>query len=314
MGQTRGADDVRHTMTQPPEVGTTNINGCDIFHEWGGSGETIVFVHGGFPNLTTLIRREEAAAWTWGWEHDFAERSRFVWYDRRGCYRSSTPSDGYDLHNQVEDLDQLMDDLDIDTCHLIGSSAGGPISLLFAATRPSRIRSLALCGTASDLFPDDDSATQQIKAYIEAIERAGNDALLSARPPGTEVFLDALWEPDEARERGETDEYETRLGLETEQALALPPQERQHYYAIEAKAMQAYMNLDLHRNLAAVSCRTLVVHGENDRMVPLTWGESLAAELPNAQLHTVPNGPHGLVTRSPEVRSMLLQFCLGDQG
>ena len=123
-------------MSRVPRREVVRINGFGLFYEEGGAGEAVVFLHGGVPSLRTLIHREEALAWTWGWELDFASEMRFIWYDRRGCYRSSAPTSGYDLRNLVEDLRMLLDHLQVDECHVIGSSAGGPISILFAATFP----------------------------------------------------------------------------------------------------------------------------------------------------------------------------------
>ena len=111
----------------------------------------MVYVHGGFASLATVLR--PLNPFDWGWEHDFAAQFHFVTYDRRGCYRSSSPDTGYDLLTHVHDLTGLLDHLCIAAAHIIGSSAGGPIAIMFAATQPERVRSLVLTGTALDLFP-----------------------------------------------------------------------------------------------------------------------------------------------------------------
>ncbi|MBM3303370.1 MAG: alpha/beta hydrolase, partial [Deltaproteobacteria bacterium] len=131
--------------------------------------------------------------------------------------------------NQVRDLEQLLDKLGVASCHVIGSSAGGPISVLFAAGRPSRVRSLVLCGTAIDLFPSEDRATQVIQAYMKAVDRGGSDALLTERPMGAEASLDALWEPEEMEARGELNAYQSRLTRLVEQAKAMPVEQRRGY-------------------------------------------------------------------------------------
>jgi hypothetical protein len=76
---------------------SARINGIDLFYEIGGRGSPAVYVHGGFAGLDTVLR--DLQPHTWGWEQDFAGHFQFVVYDRRGCYRSSSPPAGYDLLN-----------------------------------------------------------------------------------------------------------------------------------------------------------------------------------------------------------------------
>jgi pimeloyl-ACP methyl ester carboxylesterase len=128
----------------------TSIAGCNLFYETGGEGAPVVYIHGGFASLDTVLR--DLKPDDWGWEHDFAAQFYFIAYDRRGCYRSSSPDSGYDLMTHVHDLIGLLDHLQIGSAHIIGSSAGGPIAVLFAATQPQRTRSLILVGTALDLW------------------------------------------------------------------------------------------------------------------------------------------------------------------
>ena len=127
-----------------------------MYYQAAGCGEPVVYVHGGFPSLASVLLGLPRDRSEWGWEHDFADHFRFVSYDRRGCYRSSCPENGYGLIDMAEDLEGLLDELSIPSVHLIGSSAGGPIATAFAATRAGRTRSLSLTGTASNLFPPDD--------------------------------------------------------------------------------------------------------------------------------------------------------------
>jgi len=297
-------------VTQIPRAGSSSINGCHIYHEQGGAGDAVVFVHGGFPSLITALCRPEAQGWAWYWELDFAESYRFIWYDRRGCHRSSSPACGYELKNQVRDLEQLLDELSVSSCHIIDSSAGGPISILFAANHPSRVQSLVLCGTALDLFPPDDKATQAILVYMEAVDRDHPDAILNQRPKGTEASLDALWEPEEAEVRGDSDTYQSRLARLVEQAKALPLEERRRYYDIELQAIRAYMQVDLRPCASHIACPAMVVHGENDRTVPVAWGKELAKALSGSRLEVIAGGSHGLITRSRAVRQLILQFLV----
>ena len=131
-----------------------SLNAVDLHYQRGGAGPPVVFVHGGFSDARMAVA--DPGDWQWTWELDFAARFDFVWYDRRGCHHSSCPPDGYDLENQARDLELLLDHLGLADAHLVGSSAGGPIGVLFASTRPERVRSLVLVGTAAQLWPPGD--------------------------------------------------------------------------------------------------------------------------------------------------------------
>lgn len=286
-----------------------HVNGCDLYYEDGGQGEPVIFIHGGFPSLASTI--SDFSRWRWTWENDLAALFHFMWYDRRGCYRSSSPETGYDLENQALDLALLLDALHIPEAHLIGSSAGGPISITFAARYPQRVRSLTLAGTSIDLFPVGDPVSNLIRQLITVLEKEGAEAAFAQRPAGVETSLEPLWVVDEMRARGRYTEY-----LEREQRLARQVQtmsttERALYFAIELRSMQAYMRDDLHLYARQITCPTLVLHGSDDREVPLAWGQALAEMIPTARMHVIPGGGHSPVHRSVEGRRIAIDFLQG---
>jgi pimeloyl-ACP methyl ester carboxylesterase len=281
------------------------VNGCELYYEAGGRGAPVIFVHGGFPSLAS--RLDDFSRWTWTWEQDFARAFRFIWYDRRGCYRSSAPTSGYELENQALDLALLLDGLDISSAHVIGSSAGGPISLLFAALYPNRARSLTLAGTSHNLFPIGDPVSDLIRQLLVILEKDGAEAAFAQRPAGVETSLESLWVVDEMRARGRYEEYLQKEEQLARQAQALPAAERARAFAVELRSMQAYMRDDLAAYARQVTCPTLVLHGSDDREVPLARGEALAELIPAARLRVVPGGGHSLVHRSVEGRRAAIE-------
>jgi pimeloyl-ACP methyl ester carboxylesterase len=182
-------------------------------------GAPAVFVHGGFPFLAFTL--EDFDQWTWTWELDFARRFRFVWYHRRGCYRSEAPLDGHGLENQARHLAGLLDHLQVPSAHVVASSAGGPISVVFAARYPQRTRSLVLAGTGLALFPQGEPVSELIGDQIALLERLGPNAAFERcprgveatprraaslfrpwrRPRGVEATLSVLWAHAEAEAR-----------------------------------------------------------------------------------------------------------------
>lgn len=285
----------------------TRSHGFDLYYEASGQGAPVVFVHGGFPSLATTLN--DFSQWHWTWENDFAEYFHFIWYDRRGCYRSSAPTSGYDVENQAGDLAELLGLLTIPSAHVIGSSAGGPIATTFAALFPHRVRSLVLAGTGIDFFPADDPVSNLIRQLIATLEKEGAEAAFAQRPAGVEASFETLWVANEMQARGRYTEF-----LEKEQQLGslaqtIPEAERLHLFVVELRAMQAYMRRDdLHNYARQVTCPTLILHGSDDRMVPLAWGEKLAELIPTAQKHIIPGGGHSLVQRSVEGRRVVIDF------
>ncbi len=73
---------------------TADINGFTMYYEQGGDDTPLVYVHGGNTCLLHALLYGRRP-FHWGWRQDFTEHFRFTWYERRGCYRSSTPDDDY---------------------------------------------------------------------------------------------------------------------------------------------------------------------------------------------------------------------------
>lgn len=293
----------------------THVNGFDLYYEEGGQGAPVVFVHGGFPSLASTLYDFSSSAWQWTWENDFAALFHFIYYERRGCYRSSCPDSGYDLANQALDLALLLDVLNVSSAHIIGSSAGGPISLTFTALYPERVRSLTLAGTTINLFPADDPISDRIRQLIAILEHEGAAAAFAQRPADVETSLEPLWVVNEMRARGRYEEYLKRERRLAEKVQTMPETERVRYFAAELRSMQAYMQAytggDLQSWAAQVKCPTLVLHGSDDREVPLAWGEPLATMIPMARMHVIAGGGHSPVHRSVEGRRVVIDFIQG---
>lgn len=283
------------------------INGINLHYDDGGVGPPVVYIHGGFPSLAMKFHHVDQ--WEWSWERDFAQLFRFIWYDRRGCWRSESPSEGYALQNQARDLASLLDYLQLDSAHLIGSSAGGPIAIVFAALWPERVRSLVLAGTGLDLFPEEgDPISDIIRRQIHLLDEAGPERAFDERPPGVQTSFEVLWRAEEEEARGRLDTFIQQEQVHSAQAQQLPRSDRVHHYVVELRSFQAYIDRDIRADARRVVTPTLVLHGGDDREVPLALGEEIARTIPGALLHVVPDGGHSLVHRTQEGRQLAIRF------
>ena len=170
-----------------------------------------------------------------------------------GCYRSACPDDGYQWENQATDLASLLDHLHINSAHVVGSSAGGPISMMFAALYPQRIRSLVLAGTGLNLFPQGEAVSDLIRQQIVVLEQAGAEAAFEQRPAGVEASFESFWVRPEAEARGRLTEYLEREQRLAQQVQSIPKAQRVQYYAVELRCMQAYMQRDLHTSAQQIT-------------------------------------------------------------
>ena len=287
---------------------TATVNGFEMYFHSAGSGEPVIYVHGGFPSLASVLLDLPKDGTEWGWEYDFANHSQFISYDRRGCFRSSCPEEGFELTDSVRDLELLLDELELSSVHLIGSSAGGPIAIMFAATKPHRTRSLTLTGTASNLFRSDDDVAKVVMEQIDHVTKLGPEAAFDRRPAGVEVSLAVLWEPPEREERGTLDEYWEDQRLLNSRAIQVPKALRVRYYAAELRTMNGYIDVDIAAYAREVDVSTLILHGSNDRVVPVEWGRELARTVPQSRFEVFSGASHSLVIRDRKVRQRIMNF------
>ena len=222
--------------------------------------------------------------------------------------RSSSPDGGYDLTNQARDLAGLLDDLHIKAAHIIGSSAGGPIVLTFAALYPRRVRSLVLVGTAIDLFPMGEPGSDEVRRQLVVLARDGEEAAFDQRPPSVEFSFNELWDEPEAIARGMLEAYRARVQRRREQARDMPRATRVHYYSTELRSMEAYLSTGITAYAQAVTAPTLVYHGSRDQMVPIADAQRLAQTIPGAVLELMVDGPHSLLIRSAAARQHVIAW------
>src|SRR5882762_8379102 len=113
----------------PAKSGFVTANGIRLHYlEWGGSGETILFLPG--FNDTAHVYDNFAPV--------FTDHFHVIGLTRRGVGESDKPKDGYDASTRVEDIRDFLDQLHIPRIILIGHSMAGDELTLFASRYPQR--------------------------------------------------------------------------------------------------------------------------------------------------------------------------------
>lgn len=152
------------------EARVVTPGGVDLQCEIRGRGTPLLLIHG-----WTLDQRVFAPQFA-----DFARRYRTISFDRRGCGKSGgTP----DLSRELDDIDAVLDATCGDTpVHVLGMSQGGRLALRYAVTRPGRLRSMVLQGTALDQFEPEEGEDERVPFdEYRALAEAGDLEELRAR-------------------------------------------------------------------------------------------------------------------------------------
>lgn len=113
-----------------------NVNGTQLMYEENGNGEPVIFVHGSASDYRTWEYQKEV----------FAEHFRVITYSRRYHWPNKPIPDGkvYSMEEQLVDLEGMIQSLDAESAHLVGSSYGAFLCLLLAARDSALLRTLVL--------------------------------------------------------------------------------------------------------------------------------------------------------------------------
>jgi non-heme chloroperoxidase len=269
-------------------VGRENSAAIRIYYEDHGSGSPVVLVHGYALNGHSWEKQEAAL---------LAAGHRVITYDRRGCGASSRPSTGYDFDTLAADLHVLLRRLNLREVVLAGFAMGtGEVTRYLAAHGPGRVRAAVLVAPLLPFLlkthdnPDgmDRSVFDRLAARIAA-----------DRPAAMKDFLDRSYNVD-------------LLGGSRVSDQAW---QNSFYVAIAASAHAALGCVtacleDFRGDLATISLPVLVIHGDQDRVLPYeATGSRLPALLKNTRSTVIAGGPHAIIwTHADEVNRAMLDF------
>ena len=136
--------------------GIAEVNGTKLYYEMQGTGEPLVFIHGGGYD-----RR------MWGDQFfSFANRYTVIRYDVRGYGKSAAPTKPY---SDDEDLYRLLQYLKVSKAHLVGLSMGGRIAIDFVLTHPEMVASLTAAAPGLSGFPFSTESTIEMMKIVYSI-------------------------------------------------------------------------------------------------------------------------------------------------
>lgn len=272
-------------------VGKENSAKIELYYEDHGSGKPVVLIHG-YPLSGASWEKQVPVLLDAGY--------RVITYDRRGFGKSSQPTDGYNYDTFAKDLRTLITNLKLKDVTLVGfSMGGGEIARYFGKYGSKGIRKAVIIGgvppfllkTSDNSEGVDGSVFEGIKKAVAA-DRYAFFTDFFKNFYNTDQFLGKRVSEDVVRAS-----WNIAAGASATASLACVP---------------TWLE-DFRKNLTRVNVPTLVIHGDDDRIVPLAAaGQRTGKLVKGARLVVVQGGPHCITwTHADEVNAELVRFLGG---
>jgi pimeloyl-ACP methyl ester carboxylesterase len=255
--------------------------GAKIYWDEQGQGEPVLLIMGlGWSSNMWHRTRPVLAA-----------HYRTITFDNRGAGRSDVSPGPYTMEMLASDAGAVLDAAGVERVHLLGISMGGMIAQEFVLQYPDRVRSLILGCTAA-------GGPRAVQADADAIQ------LLFRRDSNPEQRAKAavpfIYDSGTPRER-------------IDQDLAVLSEWYPNAEGYMAQ-LQGILAWEADSRLSHITAPTLVIHGENDRLVPAANGRLIAERIPSARLVMLRNASHIFMTDQPAAaHHALLEFLSGRQ-
>jgi pimeloyl-ACP methyl ester carboxylesterase len=250
-----------------------------LHHETRGEGEPLLLIQGlsgthlswGEPFLSALGDGLSVTA-----------------YDHRGIGRSSPLDGSFTIADLAGDAIGLLDELGLESAHVMGISMGGMVAQEVALAAPERVRSLTL------------GCTYAGGEGSRLTDQGVSQRLITAAMSGDrELVLRTGWElnvsPEFAAEPGNFEAFKAMAGQVPVAVTVLFEQ------------LQAVLGHDTSTRLSSISAPTLVVHGDGDQILNVANAHHIAGLIPGARLEILEGAGHMFWWERPEETARLVR-------
>ena len=236
----------------------------------------------------TLLLHQGLGQGSWAWRYTapaLARHFRTIVFDTRGTGRSYVPDEPYGIDDLAHDAAEILDGR---AAHVAGFSMGGYVALTLARTRPELVRSLVLAGTGAG-GPNRVPRPEHVReAFAAALHMPAEEARRTTLP----YTFSSGW----------TDANPTRF----EEILAATLEYPTSRKTIAAHMDACYRFYEEAIEVEGIEAPALVVHGDEDLIVPTENGRELARRLPNARYVELEGRGHNLMLQDPETFNQLV--------
>jgi pimeloyl-ACP methyl ester carboxylesterase len=269
-----------------PEIGkTVEAAGLSTNYLEQGSGDPVILIHGSGPGVTGYAN----------WRLTLpvlAEHFRAIAPDAAGFgYTERRQGQEYNLDFWVRHLLEFMDAIDVEKAHFVGNSFGGALTMALATRHPDRVDRIVLMGAAGLEF--------EITEGLEAVW-GHEPSIKNARHMMENYFAydKSLIGDDLVKSRYEAS---VRPGYHESFSAMFPAPRQRHIKALASPEDK----------IAALENRTLIIHGRDDKVVPLETSLRFNQLLRNSDLHVFGNCGHWTqIEKKDQFNTMVRDFLL----
>jgi len=264
-------------------MSTAKVGDINIYYEIHGKGEPLVLIYG-YAGHSGLWFQQIPI---------LSKKYRVIVFDNRGVGRSDKPDTPYTMAMMAGDIAGLLDIIGIDAAHIFGISMGGMIAQHFALNYPQRVISLILgctfCGGVHSVQTEPESIAALFD--FERLRKMTREEVTRQAMPFcfSQEFIEK--NPDIVDKRvAKQLEYPTPARGATRQT-------------------EAIMGHGMYELLPKIKLPTLVIAGDNDRLIPVENSRILASRIPEAELVIIKGAGHEFfIEAAEEANKKVLDF------
>jgi len=260
-------------------------NGINIHYEIHGEGEPVALI-GGLGADTFLWFRQTP---------ELAKQFQVIVFDNRGAGETDKPEEAYTIKMFADDTAGLLNALNISRAHIIGASLGGLVAQEFALTYPEMLNHLVLASTGFGGPHMVQPSFLSLIPMLLTMRRSGDPALDIRR--SFALFTSKAW-------CAQHDDLVTQY-VNWRVAHPQPPEA----YKRQQAAVKTFDGED---RIGQIKAPVLIIHGANDRVVPVKNASLLKSKLPSAQLIIIPDAGHAApIQYAEQFNAAVAQFLKG---
>jgi len=255
----------------------TSRDGTRIAYAVHGSGPLLVHAA---HWLTHLEYDWESPVWR-HWRRDLGERFTVVRYDERGSGLSDRKVREQSPDRWLEDLEAVVEHAGLERITLLGVSGGGPLALRYAARHPEGVNGLILYGTylRGVVARDREGGGKELDLYVSLIREGWGGA-----NPAFRRFFTSLFIPDAKDEQVRWFDDLQRRSTDGDNAIVL---------------REVRSRIDVTDVAGRIAAPTLVMHLDQDGVVPFDEGRFVAASVPGARFVPLEGRNHIILEDDP---------------
>lgn len=284
------AADASTKVTRTASTVTTQ-DGVELYYkDWGPkNGQVVMFSHGWPLNSDSWESQMQFLA---------GKGYRVIAHDRRGHGRSSQPWEGNDMDHYADDLSAVITALNVKDVSLVGfSTGGGEVARYIGRHGTKLVKKAALISAVPPIMLKTDSNPNGVPMSVfDGLRNASNE-------DRSQLYLNIASGPFFGFNREGAKPSQGMIQSFWRQGMMAGA--KNTYDSIAA-----FSATDFRGDLAKFDVPTLVIHGDDDQIVPIeTSGKASAALIKNAKLIIYKGAPHGLAdTNKEQLNQDLLEF------